>query len=202
MPARGFVPPGIPVYAGYQGPGFDPGAARKLLAEAGYPGGEGFPEVELLYNTSESHKVVAEVIVAMWKKHLGVRVKMRNNEWKVYLKQVEGKNYQVARRGWIGDYADPNTFLDLWVSGGGNNNTNWANPAYDDLIRRAGMTGDPTLRMDLFRQAETLLVDALPVVPIYHYVNQGFLSPLVGGWEENIRDLHPFQFLYMQNLDD
>ncbi|MDP7035053.1 MAG: peptide ABC transporter substrate-binding protein [Planctomycetota bacterium] len=202
MPARGFVPPGIPVYSGYQGPAFDPGAARKLLAEAGFPGGEGFPEVELLYNTSESHKVVAEVIVDMWKKHLGVRVKMRNNEWKVYLKQVEGKDYQVARRGWIGDYADPNTFLDMWVSGGGNNNTNWASSAYDNLIRRAGMTGDPKVRMDLFLQAETLLVESLPVVPIYHYVNQGFLSPLVGGWEENIRDLHPFQFLYMQILDD
>ena len=202
MPARGFVPPGIHGYEGFKGPGFDPRTARRLLAEAGYPEGKGFPVVELLYNTSESHKMVAEVVVDMWKEHLGVPVKLRNNEWKVYLDEVRKLRYQVARRGWIGDYADPNTFLDMWVTGGGNNNTGWANSTYDKLIRTASSTGDGALRMAAFRKSETLLLEDLPVIPIYHYVNQGFLSPLVGGWEENIRDLHPFQFLYMKPLDD
>jgi len=202
QPAYGYVPPGIPGYKGYVGPKYNPKKALALLAAAGYPRGNGFPVVELLYNTAESHKLVAEAIQDMWKKSLGVQVKLRNTEWKVYLDLVKNLGYKIARRGWIGDYADPNTFMDMWVKDGGNNNTGWHKPQYDKWIAEAGREADTTKRMAIFRKAEKLLLDELPILPIYHYVNQGFLSPTVGGWDENIRDLHPFQFMYMKKLED
>ena len=160
--ARTFVPPQIPGYAAPDGPRFDPGKAAKLLAEAGYPGGKGFPDVELLYNTSEGHKDVAEVLQEMWKQNLNVTVELVNLEWKTYLDTLRRKEFQVARAGWIGDYVDPNTFLDLLVTGGGNNRTGWSNPDYDALINAAGREPDPEKRMMIFRNAETILTNEMP----------------------------------------
>lgn len=197
IPATRHTPPGIHGYPDFAGDDFDPIAARKLIGEAGYPDGKGFPEVELLYNTNESHKLVAEAIVSIWKQALGVTVKLRNAEWKVYLDEVDHLKYQVARRGWIGDYGDPNTFLDMFVTGGGNNNTGWSNAQYDELIKQAAVTADPAARMKVFEKAERILIAELPILPIYHYVNKGFKSPLLKGWFENVRDLHPFQHMYM-----
>jgi oligopeptide transport system substrate-binding protein len=198
IPATGLVPPGIHGYPDFQGLAYDAKKARELLAEAGYPDGKGFPEVKLLYNTSESHKQVCESLVDMWKKNLGVTVQLANCEWKVYLDEVDNKRYQIARAGWIGDYADPNTFLDMWVKDGGNNNTGWSNPRYDDLIRKAAVEQDPAKRFALFQECERMVaVEEMPVLPLYYYVNQGMLRPRVKGWHENIRDLHPFQFMYL-----
>ena len=150
LPARHFVPPGL---ADYEPPQsrvrFDPEAARALLAEAGYPEGQGFPEVGLLYNTLESHKKVAELIADQWLRHLGVRIVPYNQEWQAYLASIEEGDYQLARAGWVGDYLDPNTFLDMWISGGGNNHSGWGDPGYDRLIALAADVGryvdDPSL---------------------------------------------------------
>lgn len=196
IPTTSYCPPGLFGYEAPKGDAFNPLKAKALLKEAGYPDGKGFPEVELLYNTSEDHKLVAEAIVDMWKRTLGVNVKLRNEEWKVYLKSVDGLNYQIARRGWIGDYGDPNTFLDMFVTQGGNNNTGWSREAYDKAIALAAKTSDAKERMKILAGAERLLLKEAPIMPIYHYVNQGFLAPTVGGWHENIRDIHPFQFIY------
>jgi oligopeptide transport system substrate-binding protein len=172
--------------------------ARRLLADAGFPGGEGFPEVALLFNTQESHRQVAEVLVQQWEENLGIVVQLRNTEWKVYLDNVTEGNYQIARAGWIGDYNDPNTFLDMWVTDGGNNNTGWSNERYDELIRMAASESDAAKRMEIFREAETLLIEEhLPILPVYIYVNKGLLSPEVAGWYENVRDKHPFNQIYM-----
>ncbi len=198
IPATGYVPPGIHGYAGIQGERYDPAKAKELLAAAGYPGGEGFPEVELVYNTSESHKQACEVISSMWREVLGVNVKLLNMEWKVYLDDVDNLRYQIARAGWIGDYTDPNTFMDMFVTGGGNNNTGWGSPEYDQLIRDAAVEQDAAARAQLFRRAEKILcVEDLPILPLYFYVNQGVLRPRVKGLAENIRDLHPFQYIYL-----
>lgn len=198
LPATGIVPPGIHGYPQLDGLAYDPEAARKLLAEAGYPRGEGFPEVELLYNTQESHQRVCEVMVSMWREVLGVRVKPRNAEWQAYLEQVQKMDYQIARAGWIGDYADPNTFLDLWLTDGGNNNTGWSNAEYDALIQAAARERDPAKRMAMFQKAERMVcVENMPILPVYYYVNQGLLRPRVKGWYENIRDLHPLQYMYV-----
>jgi len=195
IPATSYVPPGIHGYEGVEGIPYDPDAANALLADAGYPGGEGFPEVELLYNTNEAHKQVSEALAQMWRDRLGVTVKLRNMEWKTYLKDQRSLNYTIARAGWIGDYADPNTFLDMFVTGRGNNNTGWSNEEYDDILENlAPQEQDSAKRMALFRRAEEILVrEDLPILPIYFYVNQGLKRPEVRGLHQNIRDLHPFQ---------
>ncbi len=195
LPATYFCPR----MPGYDPPGglpYDRAKARELLAKAGYPDGKGFPEVSLLYNTSEAHKQVAENIVRQWKENLGITVSLQNSEWKVYLNDVDNQNYQVARAGWIGDYTDPNTFLDMFVTGGGNNNTGWSHARYDELIAGAARESDPAARAELLREAETILVEEeLPIIPIYIYVNQGMLAPRVQGWYGNVLDNHPYTSL-------
>ncbi|MCP3986656.1 MAG: peptide ABC transporter substrate-binding protein [bacterium] len=143
LPALHLVPPGIP---GYEPPptavGFDPERARTLLAEAGFPGGEGFPEIGILYNTLESHKKIAELIADQLARHLGIVIKPYNQEWQSYLATMRAGDYDLGRAGWIGDYLDPNTFLDLWVTNGGNNQTGWSHPVYDRLIAAARNVDD------------------------------------------------------------
>jgi len=141
------------------------------MTEAGYPGGEGFPAVEVLFNTSESHKQIAEVIQQQWKEALGVEVGLVNQEWKVYLATTERLDYWIARGGWIGDYLDPNTYLDLWLSENGNNRTGFADPGYDALINRAARTPDPVKRMGMLSQAEDWVLNREQIImPIYTYV--------------------------------
>lgn len=198
IPAEAYVPPGIHGYENVEGLAYDPAAAKELLAEAGYPDGQGFPEFELIYNTSESHKQVCEVIASMWRDTLGIDVKLRNQEWKIYLETVDSLSYQVARAGWIGDYTDPNTFLDMFVTDGGNNSTGFSNAEYDAAIAAAAAEQDMAKRFEHFRTAEKILcVDELPILPLYYYVNQGLLRPRVRNLHGNIRDLHPFQFIYL-----
>ncbi|MHC4601136.1 MAG: peptide ABC transporter substrate-binding protein, partial [Planctomycetota bacterium] len=203
IPATGYVPPGIHGYKPISGPTYDRKKAKALLAEAGFPDGKGFPEVDLLFNTSESHKKVAEVIVQMWKENLGVRVGLRNTEWKVYLDEQRNLRYQVSRAGWIGDYVDPNTFLDMYVTDGGNNNTGFSNAEYDELVKEAAKEADPEKRMKIFRRIEEIIVvEKFPIMPIYFYVNQGLVAPKVKGFHHNIRDLHPFQYIYIEEEEE
>ena len=199
IPATGVVSPGIHGYPELQGLPYDPAKARALLAEAGYPDGQGLPEVEVLYNTQESHKAVCESLVDMWKTNLGVKVQLANREWQVYLKDTHEMHYQVARAGWIGDYADPNTFLDMWVTDRGNNNTGWSNKRYDALIEQAAKEPDHAKRFAIFQEAERMVcVEDVPILPLYYYVNQGMLRPRVKGWAENVRDIHPLQYVSIE----
>jgi oligopeptide transport system substrate-binding protein len=147
------TPPGL---GDYEPPpdGFrhDPEGARALLAEAGYPGGKGIPKLTLLYNTSETHKTIAEEIAAQLKRELGLDVKALNQEWQMYQASTLALEYDIARAGWIGDYLDPNTFLDMWITNGGNNQTGWSNALYDSLIAYAA-------------DVEQFLPDAEGVIP-------------------------------------
>lgn len=166
----------------------DPDEARRLLAEAGYPGGKGFPRIELLYNTLDSHKQVAEAVQAMWKRELGVDLALRNEEWKVYLESVNGGDYQLARAGWIGDFPDPHTFLDLWATGGGNNRTGYSDPEYDRLLGSALSAPDEAARMEIYQRLDALLARDAPVIPLYFYKRVYLLSPKVRGWEPDVLD--------------
>jgi len=168
------------------------------LKEAGYPDGKGFPTLTILYNTSEGHKKIAEAIQQMWKKNLGIDVALENQEWKVYLDKQAKLQYQICRAGWIGDYPDPNTFLDMFVTGGGNNQTGYSNPKYDELVKKAAMEKDPKKRMAIFRQVEEIIMTDLPVMPIYFYVNILMWKPYVKGVYMNTLDLHPLKEAYLE----
>ncbi|HEY3366280.1 MAG TPA: peptide ABC transporter substrate-binding protein [Symbiobacteriaceae bacterium] len=191
IPATAFVPSGIPDVSGdfrANGKDFfkdnDVEAAKKLLADAGYPDGKGFPKLTILYNTSEGHKKIAEAIQEMWKKNLGITVELTQQEWAVYLDSQAKLNYQVSRAGWIGDYIDPMTFIDMWVTGGGNNQTGWTNKAYDDLVKKAKATDDQKIRMTAQHDAEKILMDEMPIMPIYFYVRVRLVNPKVKNWAE------------------
>jgi len=199
IPTSTFVPAGMRGYEGVRGLGFDTAAARKLLAEAGYPDGKGFPKLELLYNTNELHKVVTQAVQQMWKDSLGIHVDLANVEWKVYLARQSSLDYQIARAGWIGDYVDPNTFLDMWVSGGGNNETGWSSKRYDDLIARAACRiVNLKERMRTLQEAEQILVEDAPILPLFTYVNTGMLGRRVAGWYPNILDQHPLKYISLE----
>jgi len=155
--------------------------AKKLLAEAGFGDIKKFPTLEILYNTLESHKQIAEAIQEMWSKQLGIKVTLTNQEWKVYLQSRDQGNYQIARAGWIADYIDPMTFMDMWMTDNGNNDTGWSNSRYDTLIRQAQQTGDPQARMKILHDAEMILMNELPIAPIYFYTRPSVMQKWVKG---------------------
>lgn len=195
QPARSFVPPGLPGFESALCGEFDPDKARQLLAQAGHAGGRGLPKIEILYNTQEAHRDIAQVIQQHWKKHLGIEVSLRNLEWGTFLDTLHKTDYAVARSGWIGDYADPNTFLDMFITDGSNNQTNWSNEEYDDLIEAAKSETNPTARLKLLHKAERILMDEQPIIPIYFYRSINMVHPRVHGFAANIQDVHPLHLL-------
>ncbi len=198
VPASSYVPPGMDGYACAAPVKYDPDAARKLLAETGHPGGVGLPAFDLLLNTSELHKQIAEAVQQMWKKELGVTVNLHNEEWKVYLDDRKTMNYTMARAGWIATYLDPTAFLELFLTNGLNNNTGFANPEYDRLIAQSHRDTDPAARKRDFNEAETILLDASPVIPLYFYTNPYLITQNVQGWDDNLLDFHPYQDVWLK----
>ena len=161
--------------------------------------GKQFPNIQLLYNTSEAHKAIAEAIQQMWQKELGIKVTLTNAEWKVYLKNLSSGDYNIARSSWIADYSDPNTYLDMFVTGGGNNQTGWSNKQYDDLLDAALKEVDPRKRYKILNDAENILVnDEVPIMPIYYYVCKNLLKKNVKNFQFNVRDIHPLKEVYME----
>ncbi|NLI12472.1 MAG: peptide ABC transporter substrate-binding protein [Peptococcaceae bacterium] len=150
--------------------------AKKLLAEAGYPEGKGFPKAAILFNTSENHMKIAEAIQQMWKKNLGIEVSLESTEWQVYMDREESGDYDIARAAWTPDYLDPMSFIDLFVTDGGNNYTGWGKAAYDALVDEANSTSDQKIRMEAMRKAEMILMDEMPVMPIYFYTNANLIK--------------------------
>jgi oligopeptide transport system substrate-binding protein len=167
--------------------------ARRLLAEAGYPDGRGFPRLELIYNTLETHRAVAEAIQQMWKKNLHIDIELRNEEWKVYLDSLTTHNFQLARYGWLADYIDPNVFLDLWETGNGNNYTNWGNPEYDRLLTASRAAKTEVERYAIYQKMDAILVNELPSIPVYYYAVPRLVSPKVKGYYPTLLDLHPWK---------
>ena len=207
VPAMAYTPFGVPDVPGAKGDfrtmggnfykNNDIETAKKLLAEAGYPDGQGFPTIEILYNTLEAHKLIGEAIQEMWRKNLGISCTLTNQEWKVYLTNRTELNYQVARAGWIGDYVDAMTFMDMWVTGGGNNDTGWGNKQYDQLIDRAKTSGDPKVRIKAMHDAEIILMNEMPIMPIYFYTRPYLQQDYLKGVTHSTIGMVDFKWAYV-----
>ncbi|HRT81744.1 MAG TPA: peptide ABC transporter substrate-binding protein [Oscillospiraceae bacterium] len=144
--------------------------AKDLLAEAGYPNGEGLPTFEYLYNTSSLHQHVAEALQDMWKK-IGVNVELVSQEWNTFLDTRKHGEYQIARNGWLADYNDPISFLDMWITGGGNNDAQWSNAKYDELITKIKTSDNKEERFKMMHEAEDIIFDEWMLCPIFYYVD-------------------------------
>ncbi len=178
-PALTLVPPGA--IAGYESPAgvpYDPAGARRLLAEAGFPGGRGFITVELLFNKDGGHDLTAQAVAKDWQEHLGVSVILATREISVFKDDLKKQNYMISRAGWFGDYGDPTTFLDLNRRDDGNNDRKYSSPVYERLLDDAEDEPDPARRLRILASAERLIVeDDFPLIPLYHYVQMYFFDP-------------------------
>ena len=196
--ALSFTPPHIGNYTPPVMPAFDPTEAKRLLAEAGFPEGAGFPKISLLFHTSDLHTRIAEVIQQMWKNNLGIEIVLENVEWKIYQSRRQNRQYEIARAEWVADYVDPSSFLEVWQTGGGNNHTDWSSPVYDALILKAAQTPDDTERMEYFRQAETILLNDMPIIPLLFLPSKSLVQPSVKGWNPSILDRHPYKTIHLE----
>ncbi len=177
-PSGALVPPGLDGYLPVTGLPYNPEKARALLAEAGFADGAGLGVVEILYNPSEINDALAQAVQAMWVRELGLTVELRRQEFRTYLGTMSQLNYMVARSSWIGDYADPSTFLGCFVTGSGNNRTGYSNHQFDALLRLAEEESDSARRMKILREAEQILVERdVPIIPIFHFVTVKLFDP-------------------------
>lgn len=194
FPAHSLTPPNTAGFTAAPGDiRYDLDAAKALLAEAGYPDGRGFPATEVLFPTSENGRIVMEAIQEMWRKGLGIDIRLLNQEWKVYLDSLNTLNFDLSWSAWVGDYVDPSTFLDLMTGTSGNNRTGWKNAAFDRLIEAARAESEPAKRHALFQEMETLLARDAPILPLYYYANVYLVNPRVRGWYPTLLDVHPLQ---------
>lgn len=194
-PAFSLTPPGAG--ENYQPPSgldFNPERARELLAEAGYPNGRGFPRIEYLHLPLAIERNIAVELQAMWRQHLGITVNLVKQEQKIWLASMRELSYDMCRSSWVGDYNDPNTFIEMFTTGNGNNRTGWSNSRYDELIPAAAREADNKRRYGIFQQAETLLIkEEAPIIPVYHYVGVQFRRDALQGVQANLIDNHPFR---------
>jgi oligopeptide transport system substrate-binding protein len=197
-PAATFTPPGCAGFTAVARVPTDYDDARRLLAAAGFPDGMGLPTLDLQVRNDEYQPRIAEVLQAAWKKELGVNLTITPLEQKTWVQNQQSLNYTLSGGGWIGDFVDPVTFLDLFVSGGGNNWTGWADPAFDRLIAQAAHTADPAARHGFFQQAEARLLEQAPVAPVYFGIRAYLLHPAVRGWEPSLLGLHQYKKVYLQ----
>jgi oligopeptide transport system substrate-binding protein len=201
-PALGMTPPGTAGYVSRHAWSEDRDAARRLLAEAGYPGGKGFPVVEYLYNTSEGSMLAAQAYQEMWRRELGIEVVLRNQEWKVYLQSLQKGDYQLARSAWTGDYNDPNTFLEMFTTGNEMNQTGWSDAEYDRRVALAAAEPDRERRYEHFQAAEARLVAGAPVLPVVFNRSKFLIRPEVEGWYPTLLDVHPLKHVRLKRVPD
>lgn len=179
---------------------YDPEKARQLLAEAGYPGGKDpsgkdFPRLKVLLASKETAATLTQAVQAMFRENLGIEVEIDNKEWSAYLVAMQELNYDIALGGWIGDYLDPLTFLEMWSPGNGNNNTGWENQDFVNRLQQSFREIDATRRFEELRQAETILVEDAPILPIAWYARNYLIHPSVEGWHPLLLANNPYQFI-------
>lgn len=194
---KGLVPPGVQGYS-YKGRiEFNPEKARKLLAEAGYPDPSNVPTLQILYNTNDDHRLVAEVIQQMLRTNLGITTTIQNMEWKVFLKELQKHKFEIGRMGAIGEYVYPNVMLEAFVSGAESNYGSYSNPKFDALWNQSQKTADPKQRLALYSQMEDLIGEDVPVIPLYYYKMTTLTHPRVRGLYTNIFLTPPFKWVWL-----
>ncbi len=171
--------------------------ARRLLAEAGYPGGEGFPHLTILFNTLDDHRRIGEAVQQMWKTSLGINVELQNMEWKVYLDARDNGDYEIARASWVGG-SDMTGYMDIFITNSGNNSSNWSNAEFDALVQKSNEIMDNNERIRLIQEAEAILLDEMPIAPIYFYTRNYLVDPRVKNWYTNAIDMRPLKFVYLE----
>ena len=200
LPNYNFTPVGLQGYQNAKLFEYDPDTARRLMAEAGYADGENWPGLELTYNTSKQHRKIAIAVQQMWKKTLNIDVTLANLEWKVYLDKTQQMDYQMARAAWVGSYLDPGTFLRLFIADGGNNGTGFASAEFDDLVfQQAAKTRTREQRYAVFAKAESLLIEQMPIIPLFSYTSNHLVQPSVKGLGSNILDNVNFNYVWLEN---
>lgn len=208
-PLTAFTPEGIfPGYPQPKGDPFNPQKAKQLLADAGYKDASGnfdpkkFPidQVEITYNTQESNRIVAEFIQAQWKQNLGLTVPLKNMEWKTFLNMRSKVEYTgFARSGWVGDYMDPFTFLNLFYTPAGDNGTGWWDPKYVKMLDEANSELDQAKRYEKLAKAEAFLIEEQPVIPLLTAATNWVKKPYVKGMYPNPQTLHAWKFVYIEH---
>ena len=156
------------------------------------------PDIDILYNTQDNHRKVALAIQQMLANNLNIHVTLSNQEWKVYLNSKRNLDYQIARAGWIADYLDPSNFFEILSSDSGNNDTGWKHSEYDGIIKQLKQSHRPEERAHLFDQANAILADEMPIIPIYIYSDLNLVAPEVKGWYDNILHYHPYNRVYLE----
>lgn len=197
-PARSYTPPNTGGYICETQIPDDFAAARRLLAEAGYPRGKNFPRLDIQMNTDAVNRVVLEAIQEMWRRELGVTVTITNKEYRVYLDAQRAIDYDISRSRWVGDFNDPITFLDMFVTGGGQNQTHWGNADYDRLIAEAGREPDQEKRHALYQRAEKILLEEAPIAPVFFGTRSYLISPRVKNWVPSLLGIHRYQKVWVE----
>ena len=197
LPAAGFVPPGFVddkgndffEIAGTFGVATDSSKveeAQALLADAGFPGGEGFPEFVILYNTSEGHQTVAELVQEMFKTNLGIDCTLENQEWAVFQDTRTAGDYEMSRGGWLTDFMDPNGMLAIFQDGNTYNDPNYLSEDYEEAMAAALSTTDKAEHYAQLYAAQDILMNDLPIIPVYHYSDAMLVSDKVVGWDRSV----------------
>ncbi|MEM8562997.1 MAG: peptide ABC transporter substrate-binding protein, partial [Pseudomonadota bacterium] len=195
VPSAAMVPLDTPGYRSPPGAAYNPEKAKALLAEAGFPDGEGWPGLEYLYNTNEQHRSIAVALQQMWKDTLNIDITLVNQEWKVYLDTTNEKNYDMARMGWLASTFDPLIFLDIFTSTSGINRTNFADARFDKLVKELiPRSVDDDRRLALTQEAEAIVLDNVPAIPLYNYMTKHLVQPSVTGAPSNELDIQNFKY--------
>lgn len=193
LPALSLIP-AMGDYVPTPGNGFNVAEAQRLLAEAGYPNGQGLPVFEYVYNTSDAHRIIGEYIQQAWRNNLGVNINLQNMEWNSYLDYRSTPQFQIARAGWVSDYMDPQDLLNLLISDSGNNDGKYNDVEYDRIARQTGVMANSPERIRLMRQAEDIAITRdQALIPIYFYVSQNMIDLTKWeGWSTNPMDAHTY----------
>ena len=194
-PAGTYVPEGIPGYRSMAEIAYNPVKAKQLLTEAGYADPSKLPAIEMMYNTDQMYQQVAQAMQQMWKKNLGINVSLRNMDWKTLVKERSQGKFQLARDRWIGDYLDPNTYLEIFLTGSPMNYHGYSNKQFDTLVLQGNKETDPVKRMQTLAQAEKILLEDAALIPIATYTTTYLVKPNLQGFYGNLIDTHPVKYM-------